>query len=222
MTSASGLCSPISSPGSDPVLFYEPHARDRAVLPHDPLKAIVAPRPIGWIGAVSAGGRLNLSPYSFFNMLSSPPTALVMFSSEGRKDAVAFCEETGEFTCSLSTHEMAQAMSQTSAPLPRGESEFDFAGLETAPSRLVKAPYVKGAPAAMECKVVSITELTDMHGRPIDRHMVIGQVVGVHIDERFIADGRFDIVAARTIARCGYADYAAVDSVFAIQRPPGG
>lgn len=202
-------------------MFYRPETRDRSLLPHDPLKAIIAPRPIGWIGAISARGELNLAPYSFFNMLSSPPTALVMFSSEGKKDAVTFAEETGEFTCSLATYELASQMNLTSTPLARGDSEFAHAGLETAPSQIVRPPFVKGAAAALECKVVSVIELADIDGRKIDRYMVIGQVVGVHMDDRFVKDGRFDIAAARTIARCGYADYAVVDTVFSIQRPPG-
>lgn len=203
-------------------MHYRPEARDRTLLPHDPIKAIVAPRPIGWISALSARGEINLSPYSFFNLLSSPPTPIVVFSSEGKKDAVSFIEETGEFTCSLATFEMAQQMSLTSAPLPRGTSEFDFARLETAPSTLVKPPRVKDTPAALECKLLSITELTDIEGRKIDRFMVLGQVIGVYLDERYVINGQFDMTAARTIARCGYADYAVVDSVFSIQRPPGG
>lgn len=203
-------------------MYYRPEARDRNLLPHDPLKAIIAPRPIGWISALSRDGALNLSPYSFFNLVSSPPTAIVMFSSEGKKDAVSFVEETGEFTCSLATFDMAHQMSLTSAPLPRGDSEFEHAGLETEVSELVKPPRVKGTPAALECKLISVQELADISGRKIDRFMVLGQVVGVYIDERYVVDGRFDMTAARTIARCGYSDYAVVDQVFSIQRPPGG
>ena len=203
-------------------MHYRPDARDTSVLPHDPLKAIVAPRPIGWISALSAAGDLNLSPYSFFNMISSSPTPIVMFSSEGRKDAVTFVEETGEFTCSLTSYDMAQQMSLTSAPLPRGQSEYAFAGLETAPSELVRPPRVKGAPAALECKLLSVTALHDLTGKPIDRYMVLGQVVSVFIDERCLIDGRFDMTAARTIARCGYSDYTVVDTLFSIKRPPGG
>lgn len=203
-------------------MHYRPEARDTRLLPHDPIKAIVAPRPIGWISTMSRAGELNLSPYSFFNLLSSPPTPIVVFSSEGRKDAVTFVEETGEFTCSLATYDMAQQMSLTSAPLPRGTSEFGHAGLETEESQLVKPPRVKGTPAALECRLLSISELTDLEGRKIDRFMVLGQVIGVYIDERYVVDGRFDIARARTIARCGYSDYAVVDQVFSIQRPPGG
>jgi flavin reductase (DIM6/NTAB) family NADH-FMN oxidoreductase RutF len=202
--------------------FYRPEARDKAILPHDPLKAIVAPRPIGWIGAMSRSGALNLSPYSFFNLIASPPTPFVMFSSEGRKDAVTFAEETGEFTCSFVGLPQMQAMSATSAPLPRGTSEFAHAGLETAPSRLVRAPFVKGAPAALECKVVSISELHALDGAATDRFLVVGQVIGVHIDEAFIRDGRFDTAAAQPVARCGYQDYAVVSEVVALARPPGG
>jgi flavin reductase (DIM6/NTAB) family NADH-FMN oxidoreductase RutF len=188
---------------------------------HDPFKAIVAPRPIGWITALSAKGEVNLSPYSFFNAISSRPN-IVMFSSENKKDAVAFIEETGEFTCSLVTRALAQPMNLTSAPLPRGESEYAHAGLEMAPSRFVKPPRVAGTPAALECKLLSIQQLHDIDGQAVPRWMVLGQVVGTFIDDAFVKNGRFDTAGANPIARCGYADYAEVTSLFSITRPAGG
>lgn len=188
---------------------------------HDPFKAIVAPRPIGWITALSAKGEVNLSPYSFFNAISSRPN-IVMFSSENKKDAVAFAEETGEFTCSLVTKALAQPMNLTSAPLPRGESEYAHAGLEMAPSRFVKPPRVAGTPAALECKLLSVQQLQDIDGNAVPRWMVLGQVVGIFIDDAFVKDGRFDTAGANPIARCGYADYAEVTSLFSITRPAGG
>lgn len=194
----------------------EPHD-----LKHDPFKAIVAPRPIGWISAVSAKGEVNLSPYSFFNAISSRPN-IVMFSSENRKDAVAFIEETGEFTCSLVTRALAEQMNLTSAPLPRGESEYAHAGLAMAPSRFVKPPRVAASPAALECKLLSVQQLRDLDGQEVPRWMVLGQVVGVFIGEAYIRDGRFDTAGANPIARCGYADYAEVTELFSIARPPGG
>lgn len=188
---------------------------------HDPFKAIVAPRPIGWITALSAKGEVNLSPYSFFNAISSRPN-IVMFSSENKKDAVAFIEETGEFTCSLVTKALAQPMNLTSAPLPRGESEYAHAGLEMAPSRFVKPPRVAGTPAALECKLLSTQQLHDLDGQAVPRWMVLGQVVGTFIDDAYVKDGRFDTAGANPIARCGYADYAEVTSLFSITRPAGG
>jgi len=188
---------------------------------HDPFKAIVTPRPIGWITALSAKGEVNLSPYSFFNAISSRPN-IVMFSSENKKDAVAFVEETGEFTCSLVTKALAQPMNMTSAPLPRGESEYAHAGLEMAPSRFVKPPRVAGTPAALECKLLSVQQLHDIDGQAVPRWMVLGQVVGIFIDDAFVKDGRFDTAGANPIARCGYADYAEVTSLFSITRPAGG
>lgn len=190
-------------------------------LKHDPFKAIVAPRPIGWISALNAKGEVNLSPYSFFNAISSRPN-IVMFSSENRKDAVAFIEETGEFTCSLVTRALAEQMNLTSAPLPRGTSEYAHAGLEMAPSRFVRPPRVAASPAALECKLLSVQQLRDLDGQDVPRWMVLGQVVGVFIDEAYIRDGRFDTAAANPIARCGYADYAEVSELFSIARPPGG
>jgi flavin reductase (DIM6/NTAB) family NADH-FMN oxidoreductase RutF len=194
----------------------EPHD-----LKHDPFKAIVAPRPIGWISAVSAKGEVNLSPYSFFNAISSRPN-IVMFSSENRKDAVAFIEETGEFTCSLVTRALAEQMNLTSAPLPRGESEYAHAGLAMAPSRFVKPPRVAASPAALECKLLSVQQLRDLDGQEVPRWMVLGQVVGTFVDDAFVKDGRFDTAGANPIARCGYADYAEVTELFSIARPPGG
>ncbi|MFC6049578.1 flavin reductase family protein, partial [Methylobacterium hispanicum] len=108
-------------------------------LPHNPLKAIVAPRPIGWISTMDRDGRLNLAPYSFFNAVADD---MVAFSSSGRKDAMTFAEEGGDFVCNLASHGLREAMNDSSAPLPRGESEFAHTGLATAPSRKVRAPRV--------------------------------------------------------------------------------
>lgn len=201
-------------------MIYSTALQDHG-LPHDPFKAIVTPRPIGWITALSVKGEVNLSPYSFFNAVSSRPH-IVMFSSEDKKDAVAFVEETGEFTCSIVSKALAQQMNMTSAPLPRGTSEYAHAGLEMAPSRFVKPPRVAASPAALECKLLSVQQLSDIDGKALPRWMVLGQVVGIYMDDACIRDGRFDTAAANPIARCGYADYAEVDKLFSITRPPGG
>ena len=199
-------------------MFYEYDKRDKALLPHDPFKAIVAPRPIGWITSISAKGEVNLAPYSYFNGVNSRAN-LVMFASEGRKDSVSFIAETREFVCNLATWDLREAMNATSAPLPRGVNEMQRAGLEAAPSRLVKPPRVKASPAALECRLINIVAMTTADGEPLDCHVVFGQVVGVYIDERFIKNGLLDTAAMKPIARCGYSDYAMVESVFAMQRP---
>ena len=200
------------------MLFFEPDQRDRTLLPHDPFKAMVIPRPVGWISTMSRSGALNLAPYSYFNGFSSTPR-IVGFSSEGDKDSSAFAEETGEFVWSMATYELREQMNATAAPLPRGQSEFDHARLETAPSRLVKPPRVRGSPAAMECRVTQVIRLKDLGGTTLQRVLVLGQVVGMHIDERFIRDGRLDAAAMRPIARCGYDEYAVVEAIFSMDRP---
>ena len=197
-------------------MFYRPEAGHG--LPHNPFNAIIAPRPIGWICAVSAGGDVNLSPYSFFNQVSDAPH-MVMFSSAGRKDALAFVEETGEFTCSVVSWNQRDAMNATSAPLPRGHSEFAHAGLEAEPSRLVRPPHVRGAPAALECRLLRTVELTPLDGSTANYVMVIGQVVAVHIDDRYLRDGAVDTTAMQVISRAGYADYYRADTRFALSRP---
>jgi flavin reductase (DIM6/NTAB) family NADH-FMN oxidoreductase RutF len=198
-------------------MFYATDRNDHG-LPHDPFKAIVAPRPIGWITSRSAKGEINLAPYSFFNGVSSRPP-VVCFSSEGRKDSLTFIEETREFVCNLATYDLRLAVNETSAPYPRGANEMLAAGLTAAPSHLVAPPRVAQAPCALECRWLHTVSLRDVEGRPLDSHVVFGQVVGVYIDDRYLKKGRLDTAAMKPLARCGYADYATVDAVFAMPRP---
>ncbi len=201
------------------MIFYEPQARDRELLPHDPFKAIVAPRPIGWVSTIGPDGELNLAPYSFFNAIGENPP-MVAFSSSGAKHSSTFAGGRGEFVWNLATWELREQMNLTSAKLPRGASEFEHAGLEPARSRLVAPPRVAASPCALECRVVHTVELTDVDGAPADQYLVVGQVVGVHLDEEAIRDGRVDTAALRPIARCGYlGDYAVVDELFEMLRP---
>jgi flavin reductase (DIM6/NTAB) family NADH-FMN oxidoreductase RutF len=200
-------------------MFYDTSKGDHG-LPHDPFKAIVAPRPIGWITSMSARGEINLAPYSYFNGASSKPP-LVMFSSEGRKDSLTFIEETKEFVCNIAVFDLREAMNKTSAAFERGINEMTEAGLEPAPSRLVKPPRVAASPCALECKWLKTVPLNDLHGRVLDNHIVIGQVVGIYIDDRFIRDGLLDTAAMRPIARAGYHEYfvATPETRFALKRP---
>jgi flavin reductase (DIM6/NTAB) family NADH-FMN oxidoreductase RutF len=203
-------------------MFYEPSKRNHG-LPHDPFKAIVAPRPIGWISSMSSRGEINLAPYSYFNGVSSDPP-MVMFASEGRKDSVVFIEETREFVCNLAIFDLRQQMNTTSGPYPRGVDEMREAGLEAAPSVLVNVPRVKASPCAMECKWLQTVRLNDVEGNLTQRYIVFGQVVGIHIDERFIKDGLLDTATMQPIARAGYHDYfvATADTKFSLRRPKGG
>jgi flavin reductase (DIM6/NTAB) family NADH-FMN oxidoreductase RutF len=200
-------------------MFYETAANNHG-LPHDPFKAIVTPRPIGWITTMSAKGEINLSPYSFFNAISDRPP-MVAFSSAGRKDAMTFVEETKEFVCNLATFDLRDQMNATSAVLPRGESEMIHAGLAAAPSSLVNPPRVADALAALECRWLQTVPLHSLEGGEPGYHLVIGQVVGIYIDDRFIVDGLVDTAAMRPIARSGYRDYfvATPETKFSITRP---
>jgi flavin reductase (DIM6/NTAB) family NADH-FMN oxidoreductase RutF len=205
----------MESPVSD--YFYEP--RKGHGLPHDPFKAIVAPRPIGWISSLDAEGRPNLAPYSFFNAFASFPP-IVGFASEGRKDSVDNVEATGEFVCNLVGMELAEAMNATAAPVAHGVDEMTLAGLEAASCTVVKAPRVARAAAALECKLLQVIRLAGIDGVPLDNWVVLGEVVGVHIAERFLVGGRFDTALAQPVARCGYrADYAVVTKLFEMVRP---
>jgi len=197
--------------------FYEPSKGHG--LPHDPFKAIVAPRPIGWISTRDAEGRPNLAPYSFFNAVCDRPP-MVMFSSSGWKDTVSNICATGEFVCNLVTRPLAEKMNLTSAALPHGVSEFEFADLPAAPSSIVRPPRVAQAPAALECKLVQIVHLRAADGSELNQYLTIGEVVGVHLDRAYLKEGTFDLLATHPVQRAGYvADYTEAAVGFKMERP---
>ncbi|MQB42997.1 flavin reductase family protein [Rhizobium sp. ICMP 5592] len=198
-------------------MFYTTDTNQHG-LSHDPFKAIVTPRPIGWIGSKGRDGSINLSPYSFFNAISDRPK-LVMFSSTGRKDSARNVEETGVFTANLVSRNLVEKMNQSSISVPYGTNEFELAGLTAEPGRLVDAPYVSEAFAVLECRVTEIMRPKDLNGEPTENVMVFGQVVGIHIDETIIRDGRLDMALARPVARMGYMDYSEGNDVFELVRP---
>ena len=197
-------------------MFYD--ARNKAPLKHDPVKALVAPRPIGWISTLSLDGVANLAPYSFFNLVASGPS-IVAFSSAGRKDSQTNAEQTGEFVCNIASFDQREAVNSSAATLPPEIDEFALTGLDTLPSQLIKPPRVKGAPAHLECVYLQTVPLFSKDGVRNGFDLVLGEVVGVHIDDQFVKEGLVDTAAMRLIARLGYLDYSVTDEVFALKRP---
>ncbi len=197
-------------------MFYETEENKHG-MKHDPFKALVAPRPIGWISSLDANGVVNLAPYSFFNAVSDRPP-FVMFSSSGRKDSIRNIEATGEFVCSLATYDLKDQMNATSAMVGPEVDEMALAGLTPAPCKLVKPPRVAESPVAFECRYYKTIVLPGLNGAE-GNLVVLGAVVGIHIDDDAIADGRVDTAGMRPIARLGYMDYSVVDEVFSLDRP---
>ncbi|MDV5355830.1 flavin reductase family protein [Enterobacter asburiae] len=180
--------------------FYEP-AKGHG-LPHDPLNAIVGPRPIGWIASLDGQGRRNLAPYSFFNCFNYRPP-IIGFASSGWKDSVQNIVESKEFVWNLTTRDLAVQMNETSASLAPGEDEFARAGLTPAESRLVRAPRVAESPVNFECRLSQCIQLTAADGSPIESWLVLGEVVAVHIDESLLEAGIYQTAKAQPVLRAG-------------------
>lgn len=203
----------------DDIHFYEP-TRGHG-LRHDPLAAIVGPRLIGWISTVDKDGTANLAPYAFFNVFNYTPP-IVAFSSVGYKDTVRNAETTGEFVWNLVTRPLAERMNMTSAGVGPDVDEFTLAGLTPVASRLVAVPRVQESPVSFECRVTRVMQLGKADGELVDTWMVLGEVVGVHIDRSFLSDGVYDTAAARPILRGGgLGDYYEIDrsTLFQMRRP---
>jgi flavin reductase (DIM6/NTAB) family NADH-FMN oxidoreductase RutF len=197
-------------------MFYDAIRNDHG-LASDPFYAVMVPRPIGWISTLSTDGIANLAPYSFFNAFSESPT-YVAFGSSGRKDTLRNVEATGEFAFNMATYDLREAMNVSSAHVAPQMDEFDLARLTKAPCQFIKTPRVGESPVCFECRHFQTVPLPDDDGH-VDDWMVIGRVIGIHIDDRFIEGGRVNTAALQPLARLGYAEYATVDSTWRMRRP---
>ena len=195
-------------------MFYEMASNNHG-LAVDPFKALVAPRPIAWISTLSANGKANLAPYSFYNAFSSRP-AYVAFGSGGNKDSVRNIEATKEFVVNMPTFKLREAMNATATQ--KSVDEFELAGLAKAACKLVKPPRVAASPVALECKYYQTVPLPDDAGQ-VNDWLVVGRVLAVHIADEFIVDGRVDTAAMQPIARLGYSEYATIERVWKMRRP---
>ena len=202
-------------------MFFTPGTHLQSGLSHNPLKAIVSPRPIGWISSQGSDGSVNLAPYSYFNAISEQPP-MVMFSSapggDTSKDSLRNVLETKEFVVNVVSAALGDAMNVSSGSFPYGTNEFDEAGLEMAACETVSVPRVKAAPAALECCLWQVIELPAPENGRVST-MVIGTITGIHIADDVIVDGKVDVAAYQPLARLGYMDYAQITELFAIQRP---
>ena len=198
-------------------MFYDPRSEPHG-LPHNPWNALISPRPIGWISTVSADGIANLAPYSFFNAVSGSPP-FVMFSSTPRKHSLTNIEATGEFVVNVVSSDLCKQMNQSSAVFPPEVDEFERVGLAKAPCRNVKPPRVAAAPAAIECNLYQTIPLQPKSGLPSATTIVIGEVVGIHIDDAMLFDGRVDTRRIKPVARLGYMDYSVTEEIFEMLRP---
>ena len=198
-------------------MYYDPR-RNNHGLSHNPMTALVVPRPIGWISTVSRDGVVNLAPYSFFNVVSGAPP-FIMFASKPRKDSQRNAEETGEFVASMATYDLREAVNASSAEYGPAISEPERIGLAMAPCREVRPPRVARSPVALECKYFKTIELVSSDGTRNTSSVILGEVVGIHIDDAVIVNGHIDVTRMQPLARLGYMDYCAVNELFAIQRP---
>jgi len=202
-------------------MFYQ--TKDPHGLPHNPFKSLIVPRPIGWVSTISTQGVVNLAPFSFFNGLTdSPPMVMIACNGPnavgGRKDTLANIEDTGEFVVNLATEALTQQMNTSSAAVPPEVDEIELAGLTPSPAEMVKPPRVAQSPAHLECTHFQTVPLPTTNTE-IENNVIIGSVVGIHIDESILTDGMVDTLKFRPLARLGYMEYTVVDNVFSLLRP---
>ncbi|AHC73281.1 nitrilotriacetate monooxygenase component B [Candidatus Endolissoclinum faulkneri L5] len=204
------------------MIFYEPGQHKEHGFSQDPFKAFCSPRPIGWIGSIDNHRRTNLAPYSFFNAMASNPPQIIFGSGSRRdgskKDSQRNIEDTGQFTLSIVGHALKEDMNATSIALPYGESEFESIGIEGAASHLVKPLWVAKAPIAFECVYRQTIDMESWDSTQ-KNYALIGTVIGIHVSEEVIVNGKADVTLWQPISRLGYYDYATITEVFEMLRP---
>jgi len=177
--------------------------------------SVVVPRPIAFISTVGKDGRHNLSPFSFFNAISSEPPLVgvaITRMEEGPKDTLRNIRETGEFVANVVDESLSERMVQSSGEWPPEVDEFALTGLTPVASDLVRAPRVGESPVNLECKLYREIEL----GGSI---FVVGEVVRAHVRDDVLTDGRVDPAKLKPLGRLGGSAYAPLREVLNIARP---
>ena len=201
-------------------MFYEPKKGHPFLI--DPYKSLIFPRPIGWISTISKKGIPNLAPYSYFNAVADYPPQ-VMFSEEAPilynryKDSLTNILSTKEFVVNFATSKICKQMALSSIDAPPDIDEFKFTKLKKRKSKKVKAPSVAESPVNLECKLLKTLKLKSNSKK--FGTIVIGEVIGIFINNRFIKKGRVDSAAMRYVARLGYSEYTTVSSKFKMHHP---
>lgn len=181
----------------------------------------ITPRPIAWVSTISAAGKTNLAPFSFFQgVCAKPPTVIFCGANDrtGRKkDSVINVNEMPEFVVNLVPYALRESMNLTAATLPYGESEFEKFNIPIAPSQKVRPPRVADAPIAFECKLDRVIELGD---GPLGSSVVFGTILCMHVSESVLdGDGAIDPVKLDTIGRMGGDFYTRTTDLFSMKRP---
>ena len=200
-------------------MFYEP--KKGVPFKIDPFKSLIFPRPIGWISSINNDGIANLAPYSYFNAVSDEPPQ-IMFCSNGSslhykyKDSLSNILSTKEFVVNFATYTTRYQMNNSSKDFKPDEDEFFLSKLKKKKSKLVKPPSVRYSPINLECKLVKTIKLKS-NSKKVST-MIIGEVIGIFIKDKFIKNNKVDSVSMRYIARMGYNDYTTVTSKFNLKR----
>ena len=202
-------------------MYFRPGRHKEAGLSFSPIKAIISPRPIGWISSRGKDGSINLAPYSYFNAISEQPPMVIFSSAPGgnsAKNSLRNVSETKEFVVNIVSASLGDAMNISSGSFPYGTNEFTKAGLAMADGETVSVPRVKVAPAALECHLWQTIDLPAPKDGAAST-IVLGSVTGIHIADDVIVDGKVDVTIYQPLARLGYMDYTQITKLFEKQRP---
>jgi len=185
------------------------------------MTSAIAPRPIAWVSTISAAGRTNLAPFSFFQGVTSNPPTLLFVPVNNRdgqpKDTVRNLREVPEFVVHAVPFALAEPMNASAAALPYGESEFAKFAIATTPSTKVRPPRVTAAPVAFEC---TLDRIVDIGEGPLAAHVVFGRIHLVHVSDAVLgADGRIDAAKLDLIGRLSGEGYCRTTERFSLPRP---
>ncbi len=200
-------------------MFYQPKKTPFSI---DPYKSLIFPRPIGWISSIDKKGIVNLAPYSYFNAIADDPPQIMFVAGASdkpsqKKDTLTNIMATNEFVVNFATTATRKQMNLSSKDIHENDDEFVLTKLKKRKSRLVKVPSVADSPVNLECKLLKFIKLKS-NSRKYST-MVMGEVIGIYIKDRFIEKGRVNSAAMRYVARMGYSEYTTVSSKFKMKRP---
>lgn len=173
------------------------------------MSGAILPRPIAWITTLQENGKVNAAPFSYFNIVSAQPPLLsvsIRYDTDDQKDTSRNIFRNKEFVVHIISEEYMEQANKTSKPLPNTESELEYASLTQVPSKLIKTPGLKESKIRLEC-------VYETHLNLETTDLIIGRVVGFHIEEELFSNGKINLEKLRPVSRLSGSRYGLIGDI---------
>jgi flavin reductase (DIM6/NTAB) family NADH-FMN oxidoreductase RutF len=143
----------------------------------------VFPRPVALVSIHTEEGD-NIITLSWIGTVCSSPPVIAMGIRKNRH-SYEMIMKSGEFVVNIPDADRVREADFCGTRSGEDTDKFEKTGFTKGKGKIVKAPLIEECPINIECKLIKTIELGS-------HTLFLGEVVGIHFDERITSDEKFD------------------------------